>query len=172
MSFIEKVWSEVMGSSPQLPSSLDKSISISPRSSLERYDSAGSPLSPSNEGSYHGIPPPLNLDERRKSADMASDGRTVMPRITKSISIATQHPKMARRLDTSRSLPAHYDTGLSNLPSPASRKGENVWRSVFHPGSNKAGMDRVGATRFDKASSSEPSVFDWMYNPKSKSQYR
>ncbi|CAI5472322.1 unnamed protein product [Closterium sp. Yama58-4] len=150
---------------------MEKSISTSPRSSLERYDSGGSPLSPSNEGSYHGISS-LNLDERRKSADMASDGRTVMPRITKSISIAPQQPKTARRLDTSRSLPAHYDTGLSNLPSPASRKGENVWRSVFHPGSNKAGMDRVGATRFDKASSSEPSVFDWLYNPKSKSQYR
>ncbi|GJP35812.1 hypothetical protein CLOM_g20335 [Closterium sp. NIES-68] len=163
MSFIEKVWTEVMGSSPQLPSSMDKSIATSPRSSLERYDSAGSPLSPSTEGGYHGIPS-LNLDERRRSADMASDGRTVMPRITKSISIAPQPPQMARRLDTSRSLPAHYDTGLSNLPSPASRKGENVWRSVFHPGSNKAGMDRVGATRFDKASSSEPSVFDW-YNP-------
>lgn len=44
--------------------------------------------------------------------------------------------------------------------SPTVRK-ENVWRSVFHPGSNLA-TKRIGAEVFDKpAHPNAPTVYDW-----------
>lgn len=44
--------------------------------------------------------------------------------------------------------------------SPTVRK-ENVWRSVFHPGSNLA-TRRIGAEVFDKPSHpNAPTVYDW-----------
>ncbi|KAH9606542.1 hypothetical protein KSS87_000529 [Heliosperma pusillum] len=45
--------------------------------------------------------------------------------------------------------------------TPTSARKENVWRSVFHPGSN-VNTKTLGAHIFDKpASSSSPTVYDW-----------
>ncbi|KZV53230.1 auxin-repressed 12.5 kDa protein [Dorcoceras hygrometricum] len=43
--------------------------------------------------------------------------------------------------------------------TPAAQRG-NVWRSVFHPGSNLA-TKNVGANYFDKPQPDSPTVYDW-----------
>lgn len=45
-------------------------------------------------------------------------------------------------------------------PTSAGRKGENVWRSVFNPGSNSA-TKSIGAEMFDKPLPNSPTVYDW-----------
>ncbi|KAK4340590.1 hypothetical protein RND71_039091 [Anisodus tanguticus] len=48
-----------------------------------------------------------------------------------------------------------------NTHSPTAARKENVWRSVFHPGSNIA-TKRIGADVFDKPSHpNAPTVYDW-----------
>ncbi|KAK2970361.1 hypothetical protein RJ640_030066 [Escallonia rubra] len=45
-------------------------------------------------------------------------------------------------------------------PSPTAARKENVWRSVFHPGSNIA-TKRIGGDMFDKPLPNSPTVYDW-----------
>ena len=45
-------------------------------------------------------------------------------------------------------------------PSPTAARKENVWRSVFHPGSNLA-TKGIGAQMFDKPQPNSPTVYDW-----------
>lgn len=61
----------------------------------------------------------------------------------------------------SLSMPASPPTPATpTTPSPTASK-ENVWRSVFHPGSNIA-TKRIGAQVFDKPSHpNAPTVYDW-----------
>ncbi|XP_011027792.1 PREDICTED: auxin-repressed 12.5 kDa protein isoform X1 [Populus euphratica] len=47
----------------------------------------------------------------------------------------------------------------------------NVWRSVFHPGSNLA-TKNIGAHVFDKPQPNTPTVYDWMYSGETKSEHR
>ncbi len=60
-------------------------------------------------------------------------------------------------------------------PSPtwAARK-ENVWRSVFHPGSN-LNTRSVGAHQYyDKPAQSQvrsPTTYDWLYSDETRSKY-
>ncbi|XP_009598529.1 dormancy-associated protein 1-like isoform X2 [Nicotiana tabacum] len=58
-------------------------------------------------------------------------------------------------------------------PSPtAATKKENVWRSVFHPGSNIA-TKRIGAEMFDKPSHpNSPTVYDWLYSGETRSKHQ
>ncbi|RAL44781.1 hypothetical protein DM860_003540 [Cuscuta australis] len=57
-------------------------------------------------------------------------------------------------------------------PSPTAARKENVWRSVFHPGSNLA-TRRIGAEVFDKpAHPNSPTVYDWMYSGETRSKHR
>ncbi|KAH1146105.1 hypothetical protein GLYMA_15G076500v4 [Glycine max] len=42
----------------------------------------------------------------------------------------------------------------------SARKADNVWRSVFHPGSNSA-TKTIGAQMFDKPLPNTPTVYDW-----------
>ena len=44
--------------------------------------------------------------------------------------------------------------------TPASARKENVWRSVFHPGSNLA-TKKIGSQYFDKPQPNSPTVYDW-----------
>lgn len=45
--------------------------------------------------------------------------------------------------------------------TPVSARRENVWRSVFHPGSNLA-TKTIGGDYFDKPTQpNSPSVYDW-----------
>ncbi|KAL9243619.1 hypothetical protein vseg_017484 [Gypsophila vaccaria] len=55
--------------------------------------------------------------------------------------------------------------------TPTSARKENVWRSVFHPGSN-VNTKTLGAHIFDKpTSSSSPTVYDWLYSGESRSRH-
>ncbi|KAL7618682.1 dormancy-associated protein 1 [Lactuca sativa] len=74
----------------------------------------------------------------------------------------------------SSSMPSSPTTpGTPNNTSPtAGGRKENVWRSVFNPGSNSATRD-IGSNRFDKPSSpGSPTVYDWMYSGDSRNKYR
>ncbi|CAH9114193.1 unnamed protein product [Cuscuta epithymum] len=56
-------------------------------------------------------------------------------------------------------------------PSPTARK-DNVWRSVFHPGSNLATRN-IGAEVFDRPlHPNSPTVYDWMYSGETRSKHR
>ncbi|KAJ7968590.1 Auxin-repressed protein [Quillaja saponaria] len=55
--------------------------------------------------------------------------------------------------------------------SSSARKVDNVWRSVFHPGSNSA-TKTMGAQLFDKPQPNSPTVYDWLYSHESRSQHR
>ncbi|XAR59170.1 hypothetical protein NMG60_11014850 [Bertholletia excelsa] len=56
-------------------------------------------------------------------------------------------------------------------PSPTGARKENVWRSVFHPGSNLA-TKKIGAAVFDKPEPNTPSVYDWLYSAETRSKHR
>ncbi|XP_059283559.1 dormancy-associated protein 1-like isoform X2 [Lycium ferocissimum] len=59
----------------------------------------------------------------------------------------------------------------TSMHSPTARK-ENVWRSVFHPGSNIA-TKRIGAEVFDKPSHpNAPTVYDWLYSGDTRSKHQ
>ncbi|CAK9181841.1 unnamed protein product [Ilex paraguariensis] len=58
-----------------------------------------------------------------------------------------------------------------NTPSPKAARKENVWRSVFHPGSNLA-TRHIGADVFDKPQPNSPSVYDWLYSGETRSKHR
>jgi len=56
--------------------------------------------------------------------------------------------------------------------TPGSARKENVWRSVFHPGSNIATRG-IGNNVFDKPSHpNSPTVYDWLYSGDSRSEHR
>ncbi|XP_006343229.1 auxin-repressed 12.5 kDa protein [Solanum tuberosum] len=58
-----------------------------------------------------------------------------------------------------------------NTYSPSARK-DNVWRSVFNPGSNIA-TKRIGAEVFDKPSHpNAPTVYDWLYSGDTRSKHQ
>ncbi|XP_019440236.1 PREDICTED: dormancy-associated protein 1-like isoform X2 [Lupinus angustifolius] len=50
------------------------------------------------------------------------------------------------------------------------RKVDNVWRSVFNPGSNSA-TKTMGAQMFDKPLPNTPTVYDWLYSGESRSKH-
>ncbi|KNA05025.1 hypothetical protein SOVF_194210 [Spinacia oleracea] len=55
-------------------------------------------------------------------------------------------------------------------PSSA-RSNDNVWRSVFHPGSN-LNTRTIGNQIFDNPShSSSPTVYDWLYSKETRSKH-
>nr|ABQ44282.1 auxin-repressed protein [Sesbania drummondii] len=53
----------------------------------------------------------------------------------------------------------------------SARKVDNVWRSVFHPGSNAA-TKTIGAQMFDKPLPNSPTVYDWLYSGETRSKHR
>ncbi|KAI6705177.1 hypothetical protein NL676_008139 [Syzygium grande] len=55
--------------------------------------------------------------------------------------------------------------------TPATAKKENVWRSVFHPGSNLA-TKTMGGQLFDKPVPNSPTVYDWLYSDDTRSKHR
>ncbi|KAL9687221.1 hypothetical protein QQ045_031619 [Rhodiola kirilowii] len=57
------------------------------------------------------------------------------------------------------------------IPSTSlSAKKDNVWRSVFNPGSNLATKD-IGAAKFDKQEPNTPTVYDWLYSGETRSKH-
>ncbi|KAL3522301.1 hypothetical protein ACH5RR_015135 [Cinchona calisaya] len=78
----------------------------------------------------------------------------------------------------SLSMPASPGTPATpatpTTPSPtaaAAARKENVWRSVFHPGSNIA-TKGIGADLFDKPQPNSPTVYDWLYSGETRSKHR
>ncbi|KAJ7947006.1 Auxin-repressed protein [Quillaja saponaria] len=73
----------------------------------------------------------------------------------------------------SMSMPASPTTPVTpTTPGTSSaRKPDNVWRSVFHPGSNLA-TKTIGAQMFDKPQPNSPTVYDWLYSGETKSNHR
>ncbi|KAJ4981799.1 hypothetical protein NE237_032636 [Protea cynaroides] len=70
----------------------------------------------------------------------------------------------------SLSMPA----GASTPPTPGTPmtpKKENVWRSVFNPGSNLATKE-IGAAVFDKPQPNTPTVYDWLYSEGTRSKHQ
>nr|AAW02792.1 dormancy-associated protein [Codonopsis lanceolata] len=60
--------------------------------------------------------------------------------------------------------------GTPTTPSPTARK-DNVWRSVFNPGSNLA-TKGLGSALFDKPEPNSPTVYDWLYSGETRSKHR
>lgn len=58
------------------------------------------------------------------------------------------------------SLPSTPTTPGTPATPPSARKVDNVWRSVFNPGSNSA-TKTIGAHVFDKPLPNTPTVYDW-----------
>ncbi|XP_019233400.1 PREDICTED: dormancy-associated protein 1-like [Nicotiana attenuata] len=78
--------------------------------------------------------------------------------------------KYQRSLSMPTGPPTPGTPATPTTPSPTASK-ENVWRSVFHPGSNIA-TKRIGAQVFDKPSHpNAPTVYDWLYNGNTRSKH-
>ncbi|XP_039019954.1 auxin-repressed 12.5 kDa protein-like [Hibiscus syriacus] len=61
--------------------------------------------------------------------------------------------------------------GTPTTPTtPVSVRRENVWRSVFNPGSNLA-TKGIGAEVFDKPQPNSPTVYDWLYSGETRSKH-
>ncbi|KAL1537852.1 dormancy-associated protein 1-like [Salvia divinorum] len=72
----------------------------------------------------------------------------------------------------SLSMPSSPSTpGTPTNMSPTAGKRDNVWRSVFNPGSNLA-TKNVGADYFDKPQPNSPTVYDWLYSGDTRSKHR
>nr|AAC62104.2 auxin-repressed protein [Elaeagnus umbellata] len=77
-------------------------------------------------------------------------------------------------LQKSMSMPASSVTPAtpSTPATPGSARKENVWRSVFNPGSNLATRG-LGTEMFDKPSQpNSPTVYDWLYSGETRSKHR
>ncbi|GAB2298660.1 hypothetical protein Dimus_032730 [Dionaea muscipula] len=79
------------------------------------------------------------------------------------------------KLQKSASMPtgsSSTDPGTPKTPgTPSSAKKENVWRSVFNPGSN-LNTRTIGAHYYDNPQPSSPTVYDWMYSGETRSKHR
>ncbi|CAN6298761.1 unnamed protein product [Urochloa humidicola] len=67
-----------------------------------------------------------------------------------------------------QSTPATPGTPSSTTPRGGNN---NVWRSVFHPGSNLA-TKSMGANLFDRPQPNSPTVYDWLYSDETRSSHR
>ncbi|XP_058771560.1 dormancy-associated protein 1 isoform X1 [Vicia villosa] len=64
------------------------------------------------------------------------------------------------QLTRSTSIPTTPTTPVTPTTPSSARKVDNVWRSVFNPGSNSA-TKTIGAHVFDKPLPNTPTVYDW-----------
>ena len=75
------------------------------------------------------------------------------------------------QLTRNLSLPTTPTTPGTPTTPQSARKVDNVWRSVFNPGSNSA-TKSIGAHVFDKPLPNTPTVYDWMYSGDTRSKHR
>nr|ABR15095.1 dormancy-associated protein/auxin-repressed protein [Glycyrrhiza uralensis] len=78
------------------------------------------------------------------------------------------------KLQRNPSMPSTPTTpGTPTTPTTpgSARKADNVWRSVFNPGSNSA-TKSIGAEYFDKPLPNTPTVYDWLYSGDTRSKHR
>ncbi|CAM6092067.1 unnamed protein product [Calypogeia fissa] len=120
-----------------------------------------------------------SIMDRRRSGEFTQLENEAR-RVTQSISIK-KPPPIRTNFDSTAESPVASPVASSPSASPAAREKDNIWRSVFHPGQNRA-MKTVGSAKFDNVSpnSSSPTVYDWvvisaldrLYSGKHKSEYR
>ena len=67
--------------------------------------------------------------------------------------------------------PSSPTAASSSSASSTPRDRENVWRSVFNPGSN-INSKTIGSQKFDKPEPQSPTVYDWLYSGESRSKWR
>jgi len=72
---------------------------------------------------------------------------------------------------SSTSPPSSPTAAPSSSASSTPRDQENVWRSVFNPGSN-INTKTIGSQKFDKAEPQSPTVYDWLYSGDTRSKWR
>ncbi|KAL9259606.1 Dormancy-associated protein homolog 2-like protein [Drosera capensis] len=91
-------------------------------------------------------------------------------RVTPTVTIPAGDMKFQRSI----SMPIASSPGTPTTPgTPSSaRQKDNVWRSVFNPGSN-LNTRTVGAHEYyDKPQPSSPTVYDWLYSDDTRSKHR
>ncbi|CAM0949292.1 unnamed protein product [Alopecurus aequalis] len=69
----------------------------------------------------------------------------------------------------SKSMPTTPTTPVTPSSSTPPSRGGNVWRSVFHPGSNLA-TKSIGANIFDRPQPNSPTVYDWLYSDETRTR--
>ncbi|XP_010260275.1 PREDICTED: auxin-repressed 12.5 kDa protein-like isoform X2 [Nelumbo nucifera] len=92
---------------------------------------------------------------------------------TKPLNIKDVEGEGSSKYQRSMSMPASPGTPTTPVTpiTPSTSRKENVWRSVFHPGSNLA-TKSIGAEMFDKPHPNSPTVYDWLYSCETRSKYR
>ncbi|KAF7851209.1 hypothetical protein BT93_L4352 [Corymbia citriodora subsp. variegata] len=94
---------------------------------------------------------------------------------TKPILIVKEGEGESSKFQRSMSMPASPGTPATpttpTTPAAAAARKENVWRSVFHPGSNLA-TKTMGGQLFDKPLANSPTVYDWLYSDDTRSKHR
>ncbi|CAD6205602.1 unnamed protein product [Miscanthus lutarioriparius] len=76
-----------------------------------------------------------------------------------------------KRTQSMPSTPTTPVTPSSSTTTPRRGANDNVWRSVFHPGSNLA-TKGMGANLFDRPEPNSPTVYDWLYSDETRSNHR
>ncbi|XP_068657195.1 dormancy-associated protein 1-like [Aristolochia californica] len=89
---------------------------------------------------------------------------------TRQMSVEVDGESSKDKFHRTVSMPASPATPTTPT-TPSSAKKENVWRSVFNPGSNLA-TKSIGAHVFDKPQPNSPTVYDWLYSGDTKSNHR
>ena len=77
--------------------------------------------------------------------------------------------KIPEEGEGSRSMPG-TPTTPATPSTPLSARKDNVWRSVFNPGSNLA-TKGIGSAKFDKQEPNSPTVYDWLYSGETRSKH-
>ncbi|KAK8504018.1 hypothetical protein V6N13_092753 [Hibiscus sabdariffa] len=83
--------------------------------------------------------------------------------------ITTAQPSSSKDETSPMTIPAAPVTPTTPT-TPVSARKDNVWRSVFHPGSNLA-TKGIGAEVFDKPQPNSPTVYDWLYSGDTRSKH-
>ncbi|XP_039169122.1 dormancy-associated protein 1 [Eucalyptus grandis] len=94
---------------------------------------------------------------------------------TKPVVIVKEGEGESSKYQRSTSMPASPGTPATpttpTTPAAVAARKENVWRSVFHPGSNLA-TKSMGGQLFDKPMPNSPTVYDWLYSDDTRSKHR
>ncbi|XP_068655327.1 dormancy-associated protein 1-like [Aristolochia californica] len=89
---------------------------------------------------------------------------------TRGVTVEVDGESSNDKFQRSMSMPASPETPTTPT-TPSSAKKENVWRSVFNPGSNLA-TKTIGNEVFDKPKPNSPTVYDWLYSGDTRSHHR
>ncbi|MGD7217414.1 hypothetical protein, partial [Ralstonia pseudosolanacearum] len=76
----------------------------------------------------------------------------------------------SKKYQRSLSMPGTPGTPVTPVTPSTPKSAENVWRSVFNPGSNLASRS-IGSAVFDKPLANSPTVYDWMYSDDTRSKH-